>query len=69
MCPTEITAFSDRYEDFAKLNTEVLGVSVDSQYSLLAWTQMGRSYTLCMPPPPKFLLCQLACLPARLPAY
>lgn len=26
----EITAFSDRYEEFNKLNTEVLGVSVDS---------------------------------------
>ncbi|RIA04594.1 hypothetical protein BRARA_K01160 [Brassica rapa] len=30
VCPTEITAFSDRYEEFEKLNTEVLGVSVDS---------------------------------------
>lgn len=27
---TEITAFSDRYSDFGKLNTEILGVSVDS---------------------------------------
>lgn len=26
----EITAFSDRYEEFSKLNTEVIGVSVDS---------------------------------------
>ncbi|KAF3790562.1 2-Cys peroxiredoxin BAS1-like [Nymphaea thermarum] len=26
----EITAFSDRYSEFEKLNTEVLGVSVDS---------------------------------------
>lgn len=26
----EITAFSDRYEEFKTLNTEVLGVSVDS---------------------------------------
>ncbi|MQM21365.1 hypothetical protein Taro_054405 [Colocasia esculenta] len=30
VCPTEITAFSDRYAEFEKLNTEVLGVSVDS---------------------------------------
>ena len=29
----EITAFSDRYEEFRKLNTEVLGVSVDSVVS------------------------------------
>ena len=26
----EITAFSDRYEEFEKLNTEILGVSIDS---------------------------------------
>lgn len=42
VCPTEITAFSDRYEEFSKLNTEVLGVSVDSQFSHLAWIQTGR---------------------------
>ena len=27
---TEITAFSDRYDEFEKVNTEVIGVSVDS---------------------------------------
>jgi hypothetical protein len=93
VCPTEITAFSDRYAEFAKLNTEVgagrylplppyvyatpgdgltrpsrapaaadrsaatshappalphiapaqvLGVSVDSQFSHLAWIQTGE---------------------------
>jgi alkyl hydroperoxide reductase subunit AhpC len=26
----EITAFSDRHEEFEKINTEILGVSVDS---------------------------------------
>lgn len=26
----EITAFSDRHEEFEKLNTEILGVSIDS---------------------------------------
>ena len=35
VCPTEITAFSDRYADFSSKNTEVLGVSVDSQFT--AW--------------------------------
>ena len=34
---TEITAFSDRYAEFKAANTEVLGVSVDSQFSHLAW--------------------------------
>ncbi|MBD2327256.1 peroxiredoxin [Alkalinema sp. FACHB-956] len=42
VCPTEITAFSDRYEEFSKLNTEVLGVSVDSEFSHLAWIQTDR---------------------------
>jgi peroxiredoxin (alkyl hydroperoxide reductase subunit C) len=42
VCPTEITAFSDRYSDFASRNTEVLGMSVDSQFSHLAWIQTDR---------------------------
>ncbi len=42
VCPTEITAFSDRYAEFKGLNTEVLGVSVDSQFSHLAWIQTER---------------------------
>ncbi|MEB3191983.1 MAG: peroxiredoxin [Snowella sp.] len=42
VCPTEIIAFSDRYEEFSKLNTEVLGVSVDSVFSHLAWVQTER---------------------------
>ena len=43
VCPTEITAFSDRYEEFANLNTEVLGCSVDSKFSHLAWLQTDRN--------------------------
>ncbi len=42
VCPTEITAFSDRYEEFKALNTEVLGISVDSEFSHLAWIQTDR---------------------------
>jgi peroxiredoxin 2/4 len=42
VCPTEITAFSDRHGEFAALNTEILGVSVDSQFSHLAWIQTDR---------------------------
>ncbi|KAH9301614.1 hypothetical protein KI387_013197 [Taxus chinensis] len=42
VCPTEITAFSDRYSEFEKLNTEVLGVSIDSVFSHLAWVQTDR---------------------------
>ncbi|KAH6762118.1 2-cysteine peroxiredoxin B [Perilla frutescens var. hirtella] len=42
VCPTEITAFSDRYEEFQKVNTEILGVSIDSVFSHLAWVQTDR---------------------------
>ena len=43
VCPTEITAFSDRYADFSSKNTEVLAVSVDSKFSHLAWIQTPRN--------------------------
>ncbi|KAM7499936.1 hypothetical protein LguiA_024350 [Lonicera macranthoides] len=42
VCPTEITAFSDRHAEFDKINTEILGVSVDSVFSHLAWVQTDR---------------------------
>lgn len=42
VCPTELTSLSDRYDDFAKLDTEILGVSVDSQFTHLAWIQTDR---------------------------
>lgn len=42
VCPTEITAFSDAYQEMQKLNTEILGISVDSEYSHLAWLQTER---------------------------
>ena len=37
VCPSEIIAFDHRLEAFKKRNVEVLGVSVDSQFSHLAW--------------------------------
>src|SRR5215813_13510634 len=42
VCPTEITAFSDRIDEFRKLGCEVLGVSVDSKYSHLQWINTDR---------------------------
>jgi peroxiredoxin (alkyl hydroperoxide reductase subunit C) len=42
VCPTEIIAFSDRIDEFKKLNTEIVGVSVDSHFSHLAWTNLPR---------------------------
>ncbi|KAK9833389.1 hypothetical protein WJX81_000920 [Elliptochloris bilobata] len=42
VCPSEIVAFSDRIGDFHDINTEVIGTSVDSVFSHLAWTQQPR---------------------------
>lgn len=42
VCPTEVIAFSDRFEEFKQLNTEILAVSVDSEFSHLAWIQTER---------------------------
>ncbi|RNA41959.1 cytochrome b-245 heavy chain, partial [Brachionus plicatilis] len=42
VCPTEIIAFSDRMEEFKAINTEVVGVSTDSQFSHLAWINLDR---------------------------
>jgi alkyl hydroperoxide reductase subunit AhpC len=36
-------AFSDRIEEFKAMNAEVLGVSIDSQFSHLAWTNQPRN--------------------------
>ncbi len=42
VCPTEIIAFSTSMDEFKKRNTEVLGVSIDSHFSHLAWRNMDR---------------------------
>lgn len=43
VCPTEITAFSDAYSTIQNLNAEILAISVDSEYSHLAWLQTDRN--------------------------
>ncbi|AQS55845.1 peroxiredoxin [Novibacillus thermophilus] len=42
VCPTEITALSDRYDEFAELDADILGVSTDSKYSHRAWMNISR---------------------------
>ncbi len=37
VCPTEILAFDHRLEELTARNVEVIGVSVDSQFTHLAW--------------------------------
>ena len=42
VCPTEILAFNDALAQFKELNTEVLAVSTDSEYSHFAWANQPR---------------------------
>lgn len=47
VCPTELLAFHHRVADFGQRDTAVIGVSIDSQYTHLAWrvtpTDQGAS--------------------------
>ncbi|ORX99003.1 thioredoxin-like protein [Basidiobolus meristosporus CBS 931.73] len=43
VCPTEIIAFSDRAEEFAKLNCALVACSTDSEFAHFAWTNTPRS--------------------------
>jgi alkyl hydroperoxide reductase subunit AhpC len=43
VCPTEIIAFSEKIAEFEKLGVQVLGTSIDSHFSHLAWRNTPRS--------------------------
>jgi len=42
VCPSEIIAFDKAVEKFKKKNTELIGVSVDSHFTHLAWKNTAR---------------------------
>lgn len=42
VCPTEITAFNDAAKSFKEANCEIIGCSVDSKFSHLAWAKTPR---------------------------
>jgi len=42
VCPTELTAFSDRYEELQGVGAEVIGISTDSVHSHRAWIKTSR---------------------------
>ncbi|QPJ62663.1 MAG: peroxiredoxin [Candidatus Nitronauta litoralis] len=42
VCPTEIVQFSEQVKDFESRNTQVIGVSIDSHFSHLAWRNTDR---------------------------
>ncbi len=43
VCPTEIVALSDAVERFEKINTQVLGCSIDSKHVHLRWVNTPRA--------------------------
>lgn len=43
VCPTEIIAFSDAASQFDALNAQLLGCSVDSKFTHLAWRSTPRT--------------------------
>lgn len=43
VCPTELHAFQEKLDAFKKLNCEVIGCSIDSQFSHLAWLNTPKS--------------------------
>jgi peroxiredoxin (alkyl hydroperoxide reductase subunit C) len=42
VCPTELYAFADSHEKFEKLGAQVIGVSIDSHFTHLAWRNTPR---------------------------
>lgn len=45
VCTTEMTGFAERKNEFTALNTELLGLSIDSIHSHLAWVNNVREKT------------------------
>lgn len=43
VCPTELHAFQEKIEEFKKRNCVVVGASIDSVYSHLAWVSTPKS--------------------------
>ena len=43
VCPTEIVAFHEKVSEFEKVGAMVIGVSVDSPYTHLAWKSTPRN--------------------------
>jgi peroxiredoxin (alkyl hydroperoxide reductase subunit C) len=43
VCPTELHAFQEKLDHFKKMNTEVIGCSIDSEFSHLAWLNTPKT--------------------------
>ena len=42
VCPTEIVQFSDKAQQFREIGCEVVGISIDSQFTHMEWTKKDR---------------------------
>ncbi len=42
VCPTELHAFQEKYEEFQKKDVEIIGVSTDSHFSHFAWVSTPK---------------------------
>jgi len=43
VCPTELIAFSDAQKEFESINTQIIGISTDTEESHLAWIKLPRN--------------------------
>jgi peroxiredoxin (alkyl hydroperoxide reductase subunit C) len=52
VCTTELTEFARNYDTFQALNTQLMGLSIDSIYSHIAWTRnMEENFDVKIPYP------------------
>lgn len=52
VCTTELVDFARRHDEFARLNTQLVGLSVDSIYSHIAWLRnMEQNFGVTIPYP------------------
>jgi peroxiredoxin (alkyl hydroperoxide reductase subunit C) len=43
VCPTEVIAYGNHADEFKKLKTDLYGISVDSKFTHLAWTETAKN--------------------------
>lgn len=52
VCTTELVEFARRYDEFQQLNTQLVGLSIDSIYAHIAWTRnMEENFGVKIPYP------------------
>ncbi|CEK13685.1 peroxiredoxin [Chthonomonas calidirosea] len=52
VCTTELVEFARRYEEFKEINTQLIGLSIDSVYAHLAWVRnMEENFGVKIPYP------------------